>query len=402
MKGLITVSVVALALSLTPTISLGQTPQQPPMNYCRFTPNRAEALDFPSKHAWDIFLTLIHPAKDMKVARGEPDCSKPVGAPGTTSVWETWRLARTEVFLQDGSEPPVWSDTSLPHAYLGSVPYAERSPHDPQDTKRLRIQLDPEKDQGVFKDHGGIGETHMNRSTYEFIRESCLFSFDGLSRYSKAVLDGKKSALSFPSDSIEVKAVWVQFTPEDIKAKRQKNYYVGQDDKGNVYGLTALHILTKDTPNWFWTTFHHVEEPKNEYEVPDTYGRPKDLDGTIWAYYVLGGTQTDFIKPFGEATILSDYYIEFDFQKSSCMTCHANAHGHPDPERTNDGKLLRNAKGGIVAATEGPLQTIDLGIPNPNLFKKDGKLYFMQTDFLWSIPFRAREEQKPPPDRCKF
>ena len=66
---------------------------------------RTEAMDAPEKHAWDLFLMLNQPAKPLKEARGEPDCSKPMGAPNTTSVWDTWRLARTEVFLDDGREP---------------------------------------------------------------------------------------------------------------------------------------------------------------------------------------------------------------------------------------------------------------------------------------------------------
>ncbi|MBR1164604.1 hypothetical protein [Bradyrhizobium elkanii] len=394
------ISIVCSIVGLVCFSSVDALCQTEPPNFCRVTLNRADALDFPSKHAWNLFQTLVHPSKDLSFGRGIPDCTKRIGAPGTTSVWEMWRLARTEVFLADGAMPPDWNDTTLPHAYLGAVPDPD-SPHDPARIQEASARLDPAPDQGVFKDHGGIGETHMNRATYEFIKANCLHSFDGLSRYSKAVLEGKKPPLSFPSDSIEVKAVWLEFSPDDLKANKQLRYYVGRDPTtGKQYGLMALHILTKDLPNWFWATFHHVDEPKNEFEGVDTYGRPKELDGTIWANYVLGGTQIDFIKPTGDQTILSDYYVEFQFQKSSCMTCHANAHGHPDPERTPNGKLARDARGRIVAAGEGPLQTIDLGIPAPDAFKRDAKPFFVQTDFLWSIPFRAREEQTAPPDYC--
>jgi hypothetical protein len=405
-----------VALILLFGAALDQAIAASPNNYCRVTPVRSDALDNPSKHAWDLFLTLVHPAVDMKFGRGVPDCTKPVGAPGTTSVWETWRLARTEVFLSDGSEPPEWNDTSLPHEYLGSVPEGPPSPHDPPNVKMSaefaqiestttgqHILLDPAQNQGVFKDHGGIGETHMNRSTYEFLKQNCLWSFDGLSRYAKAVLDGKKPPLAFPTESIEVKAVWVQFTADDLKSNRQLKYYTGKDDSGNTYGLTALHILTKDVPNWFWATFHHIEEPDNSAnEVADTYGRPKELDSTVWGNYELGGTQTDFVSSTGQPTVLSDYYIEFGFTRSSCITCHANAHANPEPERTPDGKLARDDKGRIIAATDGPQQTGDIGLPRPDLFNKNDVPFFAQSDFLWSIPFRAREETKSPPDRCLF
>lgn len=370
-------------------------------NYCKVVPVRANALDFPSKHAWDLFLSMMHPAKDIAVARGEPDCTKPIGAPNTTSVWETFRLARTEVFLDDGSEPPVWGDTSLYFGHLGKVPEEQTtSAHDRP--AGATIHIDEETNESVFNSRGGIGETRMNRSTYEFIRENCLYSFDGLSRYSKAVIERRKPPIVFPIDSIEVKAVWIKFTEKDVATNRHRDYYVATLEN-ITYGLASFHILTKDTPNWFWATFHHVNSPENKFELPDAYGRPKDLDGTIWEHYVLGGTQTDFITPTGDPIVLSDARIEFEFEESSCITCHANAKGHPEPARTPDGKLKRDPKtGGIEASFEGPVQTTAVGIPDGEKFKKDEKPYFVQTDFLWSIPFRAQEEQAPPPARCNF
>jgi hypothetical protein len=360
-------------------------------------PVRTEALDAPEKHAWDLFLAAVHPAKDPKLARGEPDCAKSLGAPGTTSVWETWRLARTEVFLEDGAEPPAWDDLSLPTGYLGTTPDSGLKLGEKPGPKSK--SFDPEEDQSVFVDHGGIGETRMNKATYAFIKENCLWSFDGLSRYSKAVIDEKKLPITFPADSQEVKAVWIEFTPDDLKAGREKSYY-HIIHAGKTYGMTSFHILTKDTPNWFWATFHHRETPDNPDEVKSKYPLPNRAKNTVWANYVLGGTQVDFVTPIGSPTVLSDYYIEYEFTKSSCITCHASAHGHPEPARSLDGKLVRTPGGGIAAAREGPLQTLDVGVPNATAFLKNGKPYFIQTDFLWSIPFRAKEEKNPPPKRC--
>src|SRR5438045_2586271 len=92
----------------------------------------------------------------------------------------------------------------------------------------------------------------------------------------------------------------------------------------------TLQILTKDIPNWFWATFHHVDEPQNEYETPDNFGRPKLLNGTVWENYRLGGTQIEFETSTGIPTILSDYYVEKGFTRSSCITCHATAAISPD------------------------------------------------------------------------
>ena len=370
---------------------------------------RTEAMDAPEKHAWDLFLMLNQPAKPLKEARGEPDCSKPMGAPNTTSVWETWRLARTEVFLDDGREPPDWNDTSLPNPGFGKTPDDIPSPHNPPATPgtiasvsvkgQITPRFDPEKDQGVFAGRGGIGETHINKVAYKFIKDNCLWSFDGLSRYSKAVMLGKKAPLTFPPDAIEVKAVWVTFTPTDIAAGKQKTYYTATLNN-TTYGLVALHVLTKDIPMWFWATFHHRDNPKNVDEVPSTYPQPKALANTVWSNYVLGGTQGDFVTPTGKPTILSDFYVENGFTRSSCITCHANASGVPDPERTADGKLKRTSKGAIAAALLAPQPAAAIGAPDFTAFESDGKLAFPPTDFVWSIPFRAKEEKAPPPARC--
>lgn len=356
-------------------------------DYCQTRIVREDALDNPSRHAWNLFLNLMHPARDIKEARGELDCTKPIGAPGTTSVWETWRLARTEVFLDDGREPPPWEDTRIKTEF-GSTPIEEQSVAH-QVLPRARILFDGERDQSVFVNRGGIGETHMNKVTYEFIKANCLYSLDGLKRYAKAYLDGKKPELRFPVDSIEVKAVWLEFSADALKNNTHKKYYnIVSNNK--TYGLTSFHVLTKDVPNWYWATFHHVAAPPNQFEKTDTYGRPKELDGTVWENYVLGGTQTDFTNSMGSPSILSDHYIEFGFQRSSCITCHAMAHGSPDGVNGQD---FDDANGAI--------QTTDVGLPKEEKFNRNGKRFYMQTDFLWSIPFRARAEKSPPADQCK-
>jgi hypothetical protein len=210
-----------------------------------------------------------------------------------------------------------------------------------------------------------------------------------LKRYAKAYLEGRKPEIRFPVESVEVKAVWLEFEPDAVKAGTHKKYY-NITREGKTYGLTSFHILTKDVPNWFWATFHHVDAPKNEFERVDTYGRPKELDGTVWENYVLGGTQTDFSDSMGRPLILSDHYIEFNFQRSSCITCHAMAHGTPDGVNGQD-----------FDDKNGAIQTVDVGLPVADKFLRNGKPFYMQTDFLWSVPFRAKAEKQPPPDRCK-
>ena len=353
-------------------------------NFCKTSLNPDDALNFPSRHAWNVFTYLNHPVSKSEYSRGEPDCEVAFGSPGHTSLWETWRLAPTEVFLEDGSEPPEWADRTLPSGQLGSTPDDAVSFHGSANLDQSAFQ----DEEGVFRGRGGIGESRMNRSTFEFIKDNCLWSSDGLQRYNQAFLEGKKPLIKFPRDSIEVKAVWLEFSQEALDKNEHKTYYTAEhDDK--IFGLTSFHILTKDVPNWFWATFHHKEAPENEFELKDTYGPPSQIKGTVWENYVLGGTQTDFVDEIGRPSILSDHYIEFGFQRSSCITCHSQASGSPD--------CLKNDPG---QSCPSPAQTVNVGVPDPNPFLRDDELYFIPTDFLWSIPFRVRPEKNAPPKRC--
>lgn len=420
-----------MTLSLLATIALAGCSSRPASSpassrlesYCAEAPVRTDAVDNPSKHAWNLFVTLNHPAKERTVARGEPDCSKRIGAPGTTAVWETWRNAATEVFLGNGAEPPEWQDTSLPDEKPGTTPPrpVDASGKEIKSLHNLRkapggVDLFFSPD-GIFNGAGGFGETRLNKSTYDFIRKECLFSKQGQQRYANAIADGKKTPIKFPVESIEVKAAWLDFQRENIPQEKWRTYYTA-DYKGKKYGLAALHLLTKDVPNWFWASFHHKDNPSNPFEGEDTHGQPKILAGTVWENYRLGGTQIDFVQPTGGATRLSDHYVEFGFQRSSCMTCHANATISPTssmprsqfiamcamtPNMPDIGlppAICKRIIGEDAFKPGTDELRFERGVPDPLWFQKDGKPYFLQTDFLWSIPFRGRDEAGPPPARC--
>lgn len=407
----------ALACIGTSALSQGANP-----NHCRTVPARSDASDWPSKHAWNLFISLNHPALSKTIARGVPDCSKPFGTPGTTSVWETWRNARSEVYLSNGAEPPLWDDTTLPDEKPGQVPALPRMAGAPGP---LFSPVD-----GIFHGAGGFGETRMNRSTYEFVRNQCLFSVEGQQRYAAAVQAGKKPIIQFPSDSIEAKAAWRDFDDKDdpVPVEKRSSYYTAEF-QGKKFGLVALHILTKDLTNWFWATFHHKDDKADAFNTPDTYGPPAQVAGTVWENYRLGGAQTDFTLPTGEATILSDHYIEATFLRSSCMTCHATASisrvivtppppGRPftsmpngegqtksicalSPYLTGDDLKQCKAVLGEDAYKPGTgTLLVERGVPDFRWFQKDGNAFYLQTDFVWSIPFRGRSEAAPPPARC--
>lgn len=393
--------------------------------YCVPQPIRTEALDNPGKHAWDLFITVNHPAKNKKDGRGLPDCSKPVGAAGTTSTWETWRNAGSEVFLTKGAEPPLWDDLTLPDEKPGQIPVMTdadgtqvMSAHSLNpDSDKKSIQFDPNG--GVFDNQGGFGETRMNRATYDFIRDQCLFSRDGLFRYAKAVADKKKPPISFPIESIEVKAAWLDLGDKKIPKDTWSSYYLAEY-QGKTFGLTSLHIITKDIPNWFWASFHHKDVPDNtKYETTDTYGPPPQIKGTIWENYVLGGTQVDFVFPTGKPTKLSDYYVEYTFQNSSCITCHSTAaispvgplpNGQrkalcamtlnvPDKDFNVNTAACKELLGQASFKPNSDELLFERGTPDPSWFTDKGTEY-IQTDFAFSMPIRSKKEEAAPPKRC--
>lgn len=338
--------------------------------FAQVTINRDEAMDAPNKHAWDLFLLLNHPAADPAQGRGRPDLTKKMGAPGTMTVWETWRLARTEVFLPNDKRPPDWDDLQLPGsptdpANHGKVPEPNKPDllnTAPNARGGAHVLFDPPD--GIFQGHGGFGETRMNKAAYEFILNEHLYSAAGAMDYAKAFLAKQKPPITFPPDAIEIKVAWRELTADEMTAGADKNFYVAKlADK--TYGLVTIHIITKEVPNWFWATFHHVSNPHTAKELPDTFGRPASLDGTVWQNYILGGVQTEFITTTGSKILLSDAFLEKGFESSSCITCHAKATVGP-PGGKQPLPLDFNA-----------------ALPNPADF--DG---LAQSDFVWSIPFR--------------
>ncbi|RWA75338.1 MAG: hypothetical protein EOQ28_09590 [Mesorhizobium sp.] len=379
----------SLFLAIVGLLSLGSATANSAELFCdKVTPGlkRTDAVDCPSKHAWDLFLLVNHPAADPKKGRGIPDDSKKIGDPGTTVVWETWRLSGGEVFLEAGAKPPIdFNDMTMPGAPpFGKVPERSKAAliqaGEAHPLGGAEILFDP--NDGIFQGVGGFGESRMNKATYDFVLAQGLYNLNGQQKYALEYLMGKRPLISFPPESMEVKAAWIELTDDQIKKGEDKKYYLA-DYKGKKYGLVGLHILTKDLPNWFWATFHHKDHPTEKFdkgvETKDVLGPPDVLKGTVWENYKLGGTQIDFVDLIGNPTMLSDAYIEAGFVKSSCISCHAYATASP---LTGEG-------------ARGHRQKVQLGAPLPSDFRtSDGQVGYVPLDFLFSLPFRAQWDPK--------
>jgi hypothetical protein len=374
------------------------------------------ATNAPDRFAWDLFIQINRPALERQ--RGVADPRKSPGDPGLR-VWETWKIstpAGSEVFLRDGSRPAGWETAQ---ATEHGVVRKFLSP------RKFKVTNPP-----AVLDFGI--ESRINRPGFEFIVEQGLYSIDGQERFRASGKD-----LDFPVDTVAVKASWIRFTPEEVQRGRPSRFYTSVDPDGNVYGLTGLHITSKAIPKWLWASFEQVDNDPPEVPDRDRHTRPLapedggtaeprmravpvPLRGTVWRYYVLRGTQTDFTDASGRPVILGNTQLEGGLQKTaSCMSCHARA---TIGDRMDDvrapqpgGKLPHPPESfvppdGRIGAEGANRLTVDPddnrresnpalpsrsanGAPDPTWFADPatGRSRYTQLDFLWEFTFAHRE-----------
>ncbi len=385
------------------------------------------AINDPFEYAWRLFLFLNHQATPGTAGEADPskasireyDPDKPV-------VWETWANATGGLFLRSGEQntSEVYKDRGIDPGPWESLPRAtEPKKHlDPNTTtlianaKRDLLKLQPgqEGSDVSILSHPSVTvegefEVRMNKSTFDTIRKQKLYSVEGLiAKYAEAKKSDNAILLQFDLMSKEVKAKWVKLENDADKDRYHwRMIDVPQDDgttKAEVWGLSGLHIITKDVPQWFWTDFEHVDQEPTAIKEgrpsidPTTRGpnAPSGKDGvrtetlgSKWQFYRLRGVQLSFFDQFGNATELANTLIEpLSSGPSSCMTCHAKA---AVSDRINhkvaDRPFMVNSLDPEFVA----------GAPDPKSFRKDGlpdgEILYVPMDFLWSMPFRARSEQ---------
>ena len=121
-------------------------------------------------------------------------------------------------------------------------------------------------------------------------------------------------------------------------------YITMQDGSGNTWKLIAMHVITKQLPNWTWATFEHKDNtcygkflnPRDNFGFPSGATVPSPalqsvfshygVDTSVADNYRLIGAQTDFTDDTGRPIILGNSVTEAGFQTtSSCITCHGRA-----------------------------------------------------------------------------
>jgi hypothetical protein len=284
-------------------------------------------------------------------------------------------------------------------------------------------------------------ETRRNKPDFDFIVQNNLFKVSGL----KAAFNTARP-ISFPIDSIEVKANWVEvgrlkefngFT--GTAAEAAAAYHVNEAD-GKEYALVSFHLISKLIPNWTWATFEHKDNPgrcdvlgcKDSFGAVDAYVAPLSPSESQTHYpdcaktpallalfaqarldpafsnYCLKGSQSDFTDPSGLAIRLGNSVTEQSFvAQSSCMTCHGRAAFDANGRATTSGGFEPSSADAPLGSGDAPVGPINSGrfrapggpplLPAP-LNESDLMRFGFPADFVWSIPFCAIDDAAQPPE----
>lgn len=369
----------------------------------------ALAIREPDRFAWQLFRALTWPA-DLDTRTADPSAA--YGAEGPV-VFQTWMLANA-VFLDGGVEPPAWDD------FNPATPIELDGTDGPLQLSLLReIPPIPPGTEGHQAD-----EVRMNQAVFDYIRDNGLYSIEGQQRF---FYDQRE--IAFPPEAVEIKGVWRPVTTAEADRYHTAPFVDGESGETLVYGLTALHIISKVLPRWHWSTFEHVDNPfRTGIHDEGWLNRSRDslacpperldcnripagmgLEGTRWENYRLRGSQIEFTDDMGNPVILANSELETGFQTTaSCMTCHVRATIGPNvnvpasfefgPEHTAHPLSPPRASRMSVfdVAPDGRITSF-YGTPTPDQFTIKGlegpnPATYTLLDYAWSLA-RARSER---------
>ncbi|WFU26766.1 hypothetical protein QA649_11315 [Bradyrhizobium sp. CB1717] len=341
-------------------------------------------------------------ADDAEMAMNEPDRFNwsvfvqvnAAAADGKNRVWETWADNSTTFPAQPSrTVKPKFPDQAPPRSLEVVNQQTLRAAI--LGRNRLRISKD------------GSEEVRRNRSSFDFIVNSNLYYREGIT----AAVNSQKQ-LSFPSEAIELKAVWKPL--DGATAAQKARYYVNKTADGREFGLAGLHVMTKAVLNWTWATFEHTDNPGRcdiigchdafgaekadvkSNDLPDK-GYPEckhtaaldkmfvdaGLKEGFWAFYCLKGSQIEFADQSAWGTRLGNSVIESGFvDTSSCMSCHSRSAFNSAAKTKFSGGFNPDGTGPVGF----PEATTFFNVRLPADFTKPRPSYqFLPMDFVWSF-----------------
>jgi hypothetical protein len=367
------------------------------------TPDPDPALNNPDKVSWELFALVNKPVPGLN-----------------NNVFETW-ASNEDTFQPSPVFPGAAGPSSCAPPLVAAVPGAPVGPQaaltpvaspkilNVSALEKLAPRL-PGLEPHVLP--GGTQETRRNRATFDFIFCNKLFTKAGLrAAFATGV------PISFPIDSMEVKADWV---PAGNRSPTE--FYINTADQKR-FALVAIHVISKQVPNWTWATFEHKDNPgrcdfigchdKFGAVVADVAPNPspggsynpcvktatlKKLFADaglppLWENYCLKGSQVDFVTAMGVPTRLGNSVTERGFvDTSSCITCHDRASVNSTGQNIYGGGFLFPTPPALCPSSP-PAACSPNGAPIPAWFLNPGQpnpsMFAMQTDFIWSIPLQA-------------
>jgi hypothetical protein len=382
MKGLLSGAMLLAACLSRPSMALDwRVPWVQPHD-----PQQAAANS--SEYAWHVFVALNWPA-DTRTRSANP--LAPLGADQPV-VWETWQSA-SDVFLDGGRKPSPWIDGAPLPPLTNERRFETGSLKDLPNLRHIADgRMVPLLDTVANARH--LTEIRMNKITFDYIRQRGLYVQEG---QMQAVAQGL--GVYFPVGATNVKARWRPIS-EAERARYHTLELTLSDGSRRLYGLTALHIASKDLEHWFWATFEHVDNrtlsDDEGWQLPsrDTFAcgdasadcnaapRGVGLENTVWQHYRLRGTLASFVDAQNRPLLLANSELEAGMQaSSSCITCHSRAAigvvaGAPTHLSIFESSDL-----------EFPVRRGYVGMPRAEWFEdpERGTRRFEQLDFVWSL-----------------
>jgi hypothetical protein len=216
-----------------------------------------------------------------------------------------------------------------------------------------------------------------NRPQFDYIVNNGLNTSAG-----RAAAYAKGMKVEMPLESVALKGDWiplpvlVQWIPELKNISNVKKLYYTATVKSEEYALVALHVSSRQNPNWVWGTFEHFMNPGRCDYIGcwDSFGaqaaevRPhrdafnaqygfckktaqlkalmaKSGASPIWENYCLKSTQVDFTAANGTPYVLGNSVVEGivgngTVAASSCITCHYYASFGSNGETTASAKAI--------------------------------------------------------------
>jgi hypothetical protein len=370
--------------------------------------DKAVPANEPYRFMWETFVDINRKSEiqwEVKLADGRT-------ATTNNAIWET--------FAEDGFNFPADPNPADPPKWEDRLEYLKRQD---RATPPRALQVNTSTDASGPQP---IELVYRNQAAFDYIIEHGLWYTQGIAAFYKS---GKQ--VLFPTNAIEIKGNYIPISESD-KPNYHWNYINGQ-----LYGLVASHVITKDLPNWTWATFEQwsnagrcdfigcrdcfgqtpVFTKSHTDKVAQTYPMEKQTSPLLALYrdagytgdyfeaykqYRLKGVMIDFADSMGNPNFLGNSVTEDGFvQTASCMGCHSRA--AVTSEGASAFPIFGERQGWPLSQTTpsqfGIMFLTVSGYPDPNWYNsfngQGSERLFLQTDFVWAIPFKAQPAKTP-------